>query len=121
MLRKNIHSVHQLELLLLLRRYSERAWLAAEVARELYSEPLAVEDELESLRKMGFLTSVETDNPGKRYRYAPADAETKIAMDELAEAYRNYRVRVIDAIFSRPKQDLKQFSDAFRIWGNHDK
>ncbi len=116
LLQKNIDSVHQLEVLLLLRRYSDRGWLAREIARELYTEPLAVADELKRLEKLGFLTCVSASNPLEdRYRYQAATPELDTVMTDLSEAYRSYRFRVIDAIFATPEDHIKHFSDAFKF------
>jgi hypothetical protein len=112
--RKHISSVHQLELLLLLKRYQDRAWTASELARELYTSPTAVEQNLRSFVHAKLAQSEPgqpTDVPS--YRYMPDDWDSQVI--ELVDAYRHYRVRVIDMIFSTTNDSLKDFSDAFRL------
>lgn len=116
LLRRNISSVHQLEVLLLLKRYTDRKWLAREIGQELYTNATAASDELERLASLGFFEVSEDGNAGeRRYRYHAKSHDLDAAVIELASAYRNYRVRVIDAIFSRPQDNLRNFSDAFRL------
>lgn len=108
--------MHQLEVLLLVRRYSDRRWLAREIARELYTEPQAVVDELELLRKTGFVICISADNPlENRYQYKAETAELDAVLTDLVEAYRQYRFRVIDTIFATPEDHVKHFSDAFKL------
>jgi hypothetical protein len=106
--------VHQLELLLLLKRYQDRAWTAGELARELYTSPTAVEQNLQRFVESR-LAKAEPAAPGEvpAYRYMGDDSDAQVV--ELVEAYKHYRVRVIDAIFSASSDTLKDFSDAFRL------
>lgn len=113
-LQSRITSVHQLEELLLLQRYNERRWRANEVGRELYTHVMSAEDEMKRLRHMGFVKS-EGQPPDELFWYEPSDEQVKRLLEGLAEAYRNYRVRVIDAIFAPSQDALKQFSDAFSL------
>jgi hypothetical protein len=111
--RKHIDSVHALELLLLVRRYEERAWSSSELSRELYTSALSVEDNLRRFQN-AFLVSAEPSANGQdKFRYAHGEHDG--AVDELIEAYRHYRVRVIDTIFSKSSDSLKDFSNAFRL------
>ena len=112
--RKHINSVHQLELLLLLKRYQDRAWTANELARELYTSAPAVEQNLQFFveRRLAQQAPVSKgDIPSYQYRGDDSDADVVALMD----AYKHYRVRVIDAIFSVSSDGLKDFSDAFRL------
>jgi len=105
-----IESVQQLEILLLLRAASDKAWTAEEVARALVTEVDSSEDWLERMARGRFLVRDEDT-----YRYAPATAEMDDAVDALAESYAKYRVAVIALIFSKPSERVRTFSDAFRI------
>jgi DNA-binding MarR family transcriptional regulator len=106
--------VHQLEVLLLLERYSDREWKASEIARELYTDPSAVAGEIEHLRKLGMVKILADDVQPSRVKFQPADEELATLAKELAGAYKMYRLRVIDAIFATP-DPLKEFSDAFKF------
>src|SRR5581483_8063314 len=104
----------QLELLLLLKRYPERAWPVRDLARELYSNPASVETEVERLVRVG-LVSEENGDPVNAYRYQPKDSLQDADVMALMEAYRDYRVRVIELIFSKPTQTMQDLADAFRL------
>ena len=115
-LSKYIQSVTELETLLLLKRYSDRQWLAKEVAREMYTDPFTVEQYLQTFEKDGFLTSrVDEQTRYVFYQFNPNTEELKPGVTDLAIAYAEARVRVIDLIFSKPLDNIKSFSDAFKI------
>jgi hypothetical protein len=107
----NIDSVEQLEVLLLLRRVPDRGWTADEVARELYSHPSSVLHRMTSLAGRGLLRELEP----ACFRYAPRSAELHQTVNEVAEAYRERRVAVITLIASKPMENVRAFSDAFRF------
>jgi hypothetical protein len=113
-LQKRISSVHQLEVLLLLHRYPERHWFAREVGQELYTHPVSAKDEMTRLKNMGFLTSV-AEGVDEEYWYLPQSEYLAEIASGLAESYRSHRLKVIDAIFSHSQENLRQFSDAFRL------
>ena len=105
---EHIHSVEQLEVLLLLRAAPDKSWSAAEVARALVSQPDTATTRLEDLvgRKL-------VQRSGDEYRYAPGDRQREVS--ELAEAYATRRVAVVGLIFSKPSDSVTSFSDAFRF------
>jgi hypothetical protein len=107
----NIDSVEQLEVLLLLRRSPERGWTAEEVAQTLYSHPSSILHRLSSLAGRGLLRELEPAT----YQYAPRSAELHATVTRVAETYRERRVAVITLIASKPIENVRAFSDAFRI------
>lgn len=108
----SIHSVEQLEVLLLLADSAEQEWNAAQVSQKLYTQPESVAMRLADLHARGLLTIGSA--PGL-YRYvAPTPALDEVVRD-LDLAYKERKDAVIGAIFSRPLDDLRTFSDAFRI------
>jgi hypothetical protein len=111
LLDKHIFSVTQLEILLLLRRHSDRAWRAGEVARELYSSEQAAEDLLNRLAMSGLLLQ-----RGSHYQYQ-LSTEMDEDVQETARAYAEAKTRVIDHIFRKPQGDsaFTSFADAFRL------
>ncbi len=106
-----IESVEQLEVLLLLRQAPERGWTADDVARALYSHPSSVANRLALLMGQGMLREI---GPGS-YQYAPRSIETHQTVSRVAETYRERRVAVITLIASKPLENVRAFSDAFRI------
>ncbi len=110
-LHQHIDSVEQLEVLLLLWRSPERGWTSDEVATTVYSHPTSVVRRLALLLGQGLLRERE---PGC-YQYAPRTAELHADVTHLHEMYRERRVAVITLIASKPIQNVRAFSDAFRI------
>lgn len=109
----HIHSVEQLEVLLLLQRCGEREWSAQDVSRELASHPHSVESRLLDLRARGLVAARE-DGPGLTYRFAPS-AGVAATIAALQQAYTVRRVAVITAIFAKPIDSIRTLADAFRI------
>ena len=110
---ERIDSVVQLEVLLLLKAETQRAWAAAEVAQQLRIEPAWATGQLEELASRGLL-SLAAEMP-VRYRYVPATAALDAAVAQLERDYAERRVTVITLIFSKPVDKLRTFADAFRL------
>jgi predicted ArsR family transcriptional regulator len=114
---EHIHSLHQLEVLLLLQRTAPRAWTAAQTAAELRTNPAAAAATLAKLAERGLLATSTGADP--TYTYAPAAPELDEAVIALAEMYEERRLTVIDLIFSSPEKPeaIRAFADAFRLRG----
>ena len=110
----NLGSVVQLETLLLLHADPSREWTADEVASNLRIDRNWAEGQLETLCEEK-LADCHRDPPPRRYRFGPADAKVRTAVDGLAKAYAERRVTVISLIFAKPPDTLRAFSDAFRL------
>ena len=110
-LNQNIESVEQLEVLLLLWRTPERGWTTDGVATAVYSHPSSVVRRLAMLLGQGLLRERE---PGC-YQYAPHTADLHETVTRLDQVYRERRVAVITLIASKPIENVRAFSDAFRI------
>jgi hypothetical protein len=110
-LHQNIESVEQLEVLLLLWRTPERGWTSDEVATAVYSHPSSVIRRLAMLYGQGLLRERE---PGC-YQYAPRTVDLHDTVTRLDHMYRERRVAVITLIASKPMENVRAFSDAFRI------
>lgn len=108
-----IDSVVQLEMLLLLHADAERAWSAADLAKELRIEPNWAGAQLTALAQRGLLGVV--DATGLTYRYGPNTPELATTVEGLAQAYADRRVTIISLIYSKPVDTLKSFADAFRL------
>jgi hypothetical protein len=109
-LHANIDSVEQLEVLLLLQRERDSDWTAESAARVLYSQPSSIAGRLASLQAKGLVA-----NSGAGYRYAPKNDAVRDTVSRLAETYRERRVAVITVIASKPMENVRAFSDAFRL------
>ncbi|MEO6002074.1 MAG: hypothetical protein ABIZ04_25100 [Opitutus sp.] len=110
--RRNIVSVEQLEILLLLFAERERDWSAAEVNSQIRSQESSVSKWLTVLASIGLVARVaETD----RYKFAASSAGIEQQTAALAQLYKDFRVRIIELIYSRPGSQLRDFSNAFNL------
>lgn len=109
-----ISSVEQVEILLLLRANRERAWSIDEISTQLRSSAHSVQSRLAPLVRSTLVERREDEC----YCYTPGADEPVVA--ELAQEYENRRVRLIEAIFSRPIDSARSFADAFRLWERDD-
>jgi len=110
---KYIHSVDQLEILLLLKNEPQKEWAAEEVARALFTQAEAADARLAELATYQLLLEKKIGNQ-TTYHYA-ARGDLDRAVQDLAEAYPKYRVTIINLIFSKPIDKIRTFADAFRI------
>jgi DNA-binding IclR family transcriptional regulator len=106
-----IESVEQLEVLLLLLQAPDRTWTADDVARALYSHPSSVIRRLSLLMGQGLLREQREGS----FQYAPRSAELHETVTRVAEVYQERRVAVTTLIASKPIENIRAFSDAFRI------
>ncbi len=113
-LHDHIESVEQLEVLLLLSRTPERGWSVAAVAETLYSHPSSIKLRLARLLGQGLLREIEEGC----YKYSPHTVEMHTTVQRVAECYHERRVAVITLIASKPLDNVRAFSDAFRIRRN---
>lgn len=109
-LHQYIDSVEELEVLLLARMSPGRSWSSPEMARELYSHPSSISQRFRRLGNHGLLRET---SPGV-VQYA-LRAELDAVVARLADMYRERRVAVISLIATKPLENVKAFSDAFRI------
>jgi hypothetical protein len=109
-----IESVEHLEVLLLLSRTPERGWNAAEVAEKLYSHPSSIKLRLARLLGQGLVREIEEGC----YRYSPTTGDLHTTVLRVADCYHERRVAVITLIASKPLDNVRAFSDAFRIRRN---
>lgn len=105
-----IDSVEQLEVLLLLHGAPAEAWSAEAVAQALYSNPDSIARRLAGLHANGLVAPVQSS-----YRYHPKSAELGATVTLLAQTYRQRRVAVITVIASKPMENVRAFSEAFRL------
>lgn len=107
---KNIHSVAQLEILLMLRSDPQRYWTADEITQKLYLQLQMTSQLLSEIVERGLANRADSG-----YLYHPANDADRNAIDCLDRMYHERRVTVISEMFSKPKDSLRAFSDAFRL------
>jgi len=110
-IREHIHSVLQLEMLLLLRERGGE-WTPTALAAELRITDQSSDFRLRDLALRGFLVQVPET---KAYRYAPRSEELDALVAELDECYARTRYTVINLIFSVPGDSARSLAEAFRI------
>jgi DNA-binding MarR family transcriptional regulator len=109
-LSQNIHSVAQLEVLLMLRAESERRWSAEDVAKILYVQSPMAMNMLTDLVQRGFVVQSEA-----YFRYQPAHDGIGVLIERVAQLYRERRVAVTYEIYSKETNVVQAFADAFRL------
>ena len=112
-LSRYIHSLEQLELLLLLRAHPARLWTVVQVYEVIRSSQASLQKGLESFAREGFFAEEKESVPG--FRYAPRDDELREAVEQVAASYQLSRVRVIEAIFAPEIDPVQTFADAFKL------
>ena len=113
-IRKNIHGLSQLELLLYLHNDPTKEVTQETIVREQSMAPDQVAGLLHDLCSRGL--AVATDREGVRsYRYEPKTRQLARQVDALAEIYPKYRHRIIHLIFSKPSESVTNFAEAFRL------
>ena len=110
-LARYIRSVEQLEVLLLVQDQPNRSWSAGDVYSVIRSSEASIASRLQAFAKEGFLAQ---ENDG-RYRFAPQNTDLRAAVEQTAVAYKTWRIRVVEAIFTPPSDPVQSFADAFRL------
>jgi DNA-binding IclR family transcriptional regulator len=106
-----IDSIHQVELLMLLRRTPDRWWTTEQLARELRQSPTIVSADLVGLRAHG-LVACQSQVP-TTYRFEPGSVRAHAGVESLAAAYTESPLLLGKAIANR-SETVAKFSEAFR-------
>jgi hypothetical protein len=106
----SIRSVWALELLLFLKRNSTQSWDADSLILELRSSSVVIAEALASLEAAGLIR-----NNGTTYRYDAASPKLDEIVAGLEHLYAEKPLSVVKAIVSRPSEQLRIFSDAFKL------
>jgi hypothetical protein len=114
----HIHSVMQLELLLLVSRRAEDGCTAQEAAAELRAPVGWAETQLVDFAGQG-VVAFDDGAGAARYRFDAAGPHAR-AVADVADAYARRRTSVIKLIFAAPARDVESFSDAFRLRDEED-
>lgn len=108
--RKHVRTVGELEVLLLLRAHPTRRWTADEVAREQRGNSSAAADYLRHFARAGLAREVDA----RQFQYVDA-ADVREMVTQLADAYAERPVSVVDLIYSEPRDQVQLLADAFKI------
>jgi DNA-binding MarR family transcriptional regulator len=108
---RHIQSVEKLELLLLFFRDPTRTWHTPEIVQQIQSSAGSVSKKLDEMVASGF---VAREKDGK-FRFVEKSPSTQSQVAALDQAYRQRRIKVIEAIFSKSTEELRAFSDAFKL------
>jgi hypothetical protein len=109
---ERIHSVAQLELLLILHRDPSVEWTAESAGRELRYPSDWVAQQLAGFQRTGLVGRGAGEHRTYRYRARPRLARI---VDELAETFSRRRSTITELIYRRAQADMECFSDAFRL------
>ncbi len=111
-------SVNQLEVFLLLVASPEKLWTAKSSAIALRMDDRWTEGTLKTLAARKLVRNVS--GPEVQYHFKFENDPLSKMATELATVYRSHRLRVIDIIFSRRDDALKDFAEAFCLVKNQD-
>lgn len=109
--RSSIKSVWALELLLVMRRASGRAWTIDQLTQELRSNRTLVADIVSAFVKSGL---IEEQAPGS-FRYQPSSGELDDLVQQLDRVYAERPLALIKEIVSAPNERIQSFADAFKL------
>jgi len=108
-----IHSVAELEALLLLRRRAPDTLDADAVGRELRIAPAWAAATLRELARRGLLSERARSAPV--YGFAPRTPELERTVATLTQTYAERPVQIIGLIFGKPSANVRGLADAFRL------
>ena len=109
-----IQSIDQLEILRLLGEDPSQVWTVRELAPKVQTDAEAVAQHLIVLHSRGLVTGdVREGSPVWRHGAHPPEVAGQL--DRLLGYYRERPVSMIKAVYNRPADVLRSFSDAFRF------
>lgn len=106
-------TIDHLRIFLLLRDIPNNTYTITQISAKLYLKPEVVMACLAKLAEKGFVTITQGNEP--TYQYKPANAELESMADEVARLDRERPVTLINLVYSRPKEPLQAFADAFKL------
>jgi hypothetical protein len=107
---RHIASLEQLEILLRLFEKRAQGWTVAEMNRVICSQDSSVAHWLKVLVSLN-LAKAE----GDAYRFTANSPALENQVATLATFYREHHIRVIELIFSKPKDSVMNFARAFDL------
>jgi hypothetical protein len=111
---RHVHSIEQLEILLLVANSGGRAWTATDVSSELRISPDSSESRLRQFVSDGLMRA-SGEGANTAFMFSPKGDRESHSVHLLGQCYRDRRVSIIELIFSRPSDTIQTFADAFKI------
>lgn len=115
-IQRHINSLEELEILLLFFAEPEARLDAETINTSIRSSTAAIAHRLIELSNRGFLKEVEPNF----FKYSPANEDLARGVGLLSSAYKERRVKVIEAIFTKPLSGIREFAKAFKFRGGDD-
>lgn len=112
-IRKNIHSVGHLEVLMLMKRNLEKKWAAEELSKEMRSNTSYAQSQMQDLFKLNLLVCETRDH--EKYYQIVADTVLLDLLNKLENIYNSRRTTVISFIYSHPMGHILNFAKAFKL------
>jgi hypothetical protein len=109
-LAENVHSVEQLEILLLLRASPDHVWAVREVYQRVLTNEKSVEQSLGKLCDHDLIRKV--DETAFQFKTSP---NTEKILEELARLYKEKPTRILYALYGAQRPELDAFTQAFRV------
>lgn len=106
-----IESVGHVEVLCLLAQEPKKLWTADEVRRELRTNESMAASQLDNLLKLGFLNQ----GPNGAYYFDPIELKSAHLVNQLIESYRDRKMMIINLIYSKPTEKVRNLAEAFKI------
>lgn len=105
-----IRTIEHLEVVLAVASAPQEGASVSEVFSKVRSSEASVRERLEELADEGILT-----REGDRYRVSTKHPALSKTITELARAYKERSIRVIQTIYSDRRRAMRELSDAFRF------
>lgn len=110
---KQIHSVEQLEVLLLLFRRPNDVFTVNEIDQQIRTNVNSITMRLHDLESRGLVLGISVEDE-KKWRYSGTEEAKKI-VPVLARYYASHQTRIVELIYSRPPEAIGSFARAFRL------
>ena len=115
LIHEHLPSVERLEILLLLFEQKQRAWSVEKIEETIRSTRDSVRQHVNALEAAGLVGAEGAQKQNLRYRYLARTPELDGAVAELEMAYRTRRVAVIELIYAERHENVRTFSEAFKL------
>ena len=107
-------SIEAIEVVLLLKNQSTRAWQPAELSAALRSSLPSIESRLAEQVRKGILVCDEQRGV-RRYRYSPCQERIAEMMNQLGELFILRRFTIINLLYSSELNTIRDFAKAFDL------
>ena len=115
----HIHSIVELDVLLLLYNHSEKDWSAEDVNQELRLSSIGAAQLLVQLCSQGLISRSGVDPI--LYKYNPKNNDLDSTVRDLFKVYETHKQTIISFIYSKPSSNVQLFADAFKLKKDGDK